>query len=750
MKPISICLLGCLLLVPAVVAQDAVQESARVRSEERVREAARSGEAAVIQRLLDEGVDVNAANRYRMTALYYAADRGDVASVELLLAAGAEVEIPNEPYYRLSPMIMAARKNHADVVQRLLDAGAQCGGWTAIWPASLGHSEVVEVLVTNRPDTFDQPVLDQLLSIATSAGNAPLVEFLTRKGAQQTATDQPVEKPFATLTPEECGLLDGIYQPVTGDGPVRIWVRDGKLFLGDELELAAPLRQADDFRFAITESDQAFVDFLKPLGRRLELIKLGNAETADETNAYVRSAPVAADLLGSRPEASVRESSGAKLALNPVAHWSRFRGPDGAGIADGFDLPTDFDATNGIGVAWKTPVAGVGHSSPVIWEDKVIVTSATPVGGEPSYELRTSSGFDTHRESIDYRWDVTCINLFDGSIRWTVQLHVGRPVAQRHIMSSHANCTPAINGDSIVVSLAGEGVYCLDHDGKLRWRKDLGKLAAGWFIDSGYEWGFASSPVIDDGLVYLQCDVFEGAFLSAMRLTDGNELWRTPREEWSSWGTPLIMTTAAGKQVIANGTKAICGYDASTGTELWRVLENSEVTVASPIPNGNQVLVTGGYKPIDPIFSIDPVADADAIAEIRASADGSPSIGSGGWFRPKGGAYMVTPLVYDNQIYFFQSSGVMTCLRSDTGEPVFKARVAGGRSGDIVASPIACDGKIFVAGSHGDVFVLDAGDQYQRPIVCPVGEPIMATPAAAPGRLIVRGKDHVYCFTKNE
>ena len=327
-------------------------------------------------------------------------------------------------------------------------------------------------------------------------------------------------------------------------------------------------------------------------------------------------------------------------------------------------------------------------------------------------------------------------------------------------MSSHANCTPTVDSENLVINLAGQGLFCLTHDGVIKWKKDLGKLANGWFMDPGYEWGFASSPVLRDGIIYVQCDVFDGSFIAAFEVGDGEEVWRTKREEISSWGTPLIMEKDGELQVVANGTRAICGYDASNGKELWRIRDNSEVTVASPIPNGNHVLVCGGYMPVQPIFSIDirergdltPVKDdTEQDTEKKPAAESnkdsqSATVRGLQWWSPKGGAYGVTPIIYRDQLYILKSNGVITSYETQTGRELYKSRVVRGRSGDIVASPIACDGKIYIVGGDGDVFVLPAGPEYGKPAVCPVGEQVMATPAAAPGRLIIRGVDHLFCF----
>ncbi len=698
--------------------------------------AARAGDTDKINRLLNDGVDVNFKNRYGLTALYYAADRGHTNAVRTLIEAGAELEIPNEPFYRLNPLIMAVRKNHVEVTRLLLKKGATCGSWTAMWPANLNHTEVVKVLVELRPEVYKESVLNQLAGIAQGNENEELLKFLIGKGATAEPSPYAAEVETNPLSRDDQIAVDGIYQVLDESESTRVWARRGTLYLGNEFELASELKRVSNDEFEMIENPDVRIKFSSPMGSRLQIIRSSKGEDLKKTDRrmFVKvkvHAPTNATTSGSSTS---------------KARWTRFRGADGTGNADGLDLPVAFDATLNKGVAWKTRIPGVGHSSPVIWDDNVFLTSAEPVSKEPKYDLRVASGFDTHQEDIEYRWIAYCVSLSSGKIKWQKQLDQGRPRAKRHVMSSHANCTPSVDGEHVIVNLAGQGIYCLTHDGEIKWEKDLGKLAAGWFMDPGYEWGFASSPVLRDKRVYLQCDVFEGSFISVLNSEDGEEIWRTKREEVSSWGTPLLMNIGDEFQIIANGTRAICGYDAAHGKELWRIEDNSEITVASPIPNGNHVVVTGGYQPVKPIFSIDISERGNLTPPKDAQPTGQPGLQ---WWLPTGGAYSITPIIYRDLLYVFQSNGVLTTFEAGTGKKIYKKRVVSGRSGDIVASPIVSDSKIYVVGGDGDVFVLRAGPEYERPTVCPIGEQVMATPAAAPGRLVIRGLNHLFCFSSN-
>ncbi|MEM9942179.1 MAG: PQQ-binding-like beta-propeller repeat protein [Planctomycetota bacterium] len=701
-------------------------------------QAARDGDVQLTQQLiLEDKLNVNQKNRYGLTAIYYASDRGHADVVKVLLQAGAETEIPNEPFYRLSPIIMAARKNHANVVKLLLESGAQCGSWTAIWPASLGNNEVVQTLIDMKPDVFGPETLNQLAGIAKNQNNDELLQYLIAKGAKQTEENQS-QSESKSLTDAELAQIDGQYR--NEDETTRLWARRGTLFFGQDLSLAIELKRISDTRFVGKQNDNLQIELRLPLGDGFVVSEADNSESTDSETLFQRV---------SNPEQNSNlVPSDVTGSSTTNARWNRFRGPSGNGIADGLKLPTKFDAESQTGLRWKTNIPGVGHSSPVIWNDRIFLTSAQPVNDTAEYDLRVASGFDTHVENCEYRWFAFCVDLNSGELIWQQELDRGIPKAQRHIMSSHANCTPAVDEKHLIINLAGQGVLCLDHDGHIVWRKDFGRLASGWFMDPGYEWGFASSPILENGVVYLQCDVFGSAFITAIQASTGQQIWRTKRIEISSWGTPLFVESTSDQptQIVANGTRAVIGYEAASGKELWRINGNSEITVASPIRNGNHVIATGGYAPIRPIYSIDFSQRGDLTPGKEETDSNQPGLQ---WWNQKDGAYSVTPLVYRDLLYIFSSNGVVKVFESDSGKIVYKKRIASGRSGDIVASPIAANGKIYLLGGDGDIFILDAGREYHRPTVCSIGQPLMASPAAAQNRLVIRGKDDLFCFSKD-
>lgn len=220
----------------------------------------------------------------------------------------------------------------------------------------------------------------------------------------------------------------------------------------------------------------------------------------------------------------------------------------------------------------------------------------------------------------------------------------------------------------------------------------------------------------------------------------GKLVWKTPREEISSWGTPTIYEGKTRAELITNGSKAIRGYDPATGKELWRLTPNSEITTPTPFVAHDLIFVTSGYAPIQPIYAIRPGGNGDI--SLKDDKESNTFIA---WSKKRGGPYMPTPIVYGDLLYTCSNQGVVTAYNVDTGERIYQERLAG-KGGAFTASPVASDGKIYLSSEDGDVFVVKAGPKHELLATNSVGEVMMATPAISDGLVIVRGINHVFAF----
>jgi len=423
----------------------------------------------------------------------------------------------------------------------------------------------------------------------------------------------------------------------------------------------------------------------------------------------------------------------------PAQHWPAFRGANAAGVADGKPTAVKWNAPAGENVAWKTPVPGIAVSSPIVWGDRVFVSTA--VGSDATQGIRTGLYGDVEpvTDSSKHTWRLLAIDRKSGKVVWDKVAYEGVPKTKRHPKSSQASATPVTDGRHVIVSFGSQGLYAFDFNGKLLWQKDLGTLNAGWFFDPDYEWGIGSSPIIYKNLVIVQCDIQRNSFLAAFDTETGREVWRTRRDEIPSWSTPTIFEADGRAELVTQATTFTRGYDPMTGRELWKYSGNSEITIPTPIVGPEVVVITNGYRGVQPIFAIKPGAKGDITLQDKATKSDFVS-----WSTTRGGPYIPTPVIYGDQLYVLQNNGVFASYKVATGEQVYQKRL--GTGGSFSASPVAADGKIYCSSEDGDVYVIKAGPEYEELAKNSIGEVLMATPAISDGLIIFRGLKHVYAI----
>src|SRR5918999_2519339 len=282
----------------------------------------------------------------------------------------------------------------------------------------------------------------------------------------------------------------------------------------------------------------------------------------------------------------------------PAQNWPQFRGPGATGVVEGSTQPAKWDASTQLNVRWKTPIPGLSHSSPVVWGDKIFVTTAVSSAAKSETRFGLYGDVAPVKDNPEHTWKVYAIDKQKGTILWERAAYTGIPKVKRHPMSSHAAATPVTDGKYVIAMFGSEGLYAYDLNGKLLWKQDLGVLDAGWFYDVDYQWEHGSSPIIFRDLVIVQADVQKDSFIAAYSLKNGKLVWKKPREEISSWGTPTIYEGKTRAELITNGSKAVRGYDPLTGRELWRLSPNSEITTPTPIYAHGLIYVTAGYPPV--------------------------------------------------------------------------------------------------------------------------------------------------------
>lgn len=419
------------------------------------------------------------------------------------------------------------------------------------------------------------------------------------------------------------------------------------------------------------------------------------------------------------------------------ATWPSFRGERARGIGVGAQPPLSFDVAQGKNLLWKTAIPGLGLSSPTIWGDHIFLTSAVSSAGDHSLRVGLYGDIATVPDSSSHKFLVLALDRKSGKILWQQVAHEGVPQGKRHTKSSHANPTPVTDGERVIAFFGSEGLYAYDFNGKLLWKRNLGKLDSAFFMVPESEWGFSSSPILHEGRVIIQADVIKGSFLMALDAKTGETIWKTERNDVPTWSTPTIVESAGKTQVVVNGFKHLGGYDFATGAPIWWLKSSGDIPVPTPIEAQGLIFFTSAHGPGAPVHAIWP----SARGEIVVPADGAKSEAVA-WSQPKGGGYMQTPVVVGDQIFVCKDAGVLTAYDVKTGQQLYQQRLATGQTG-FTASAVASGNTLFYTAETGEVFVVKAGPTFELLGQSSLGEPILATPAIVDGQIFFRGKDHL-------
>ena len=424
-------------------------------------------------------------------------------------------------------------------------------------------------------------------------------------------------------------------------------------------------------------------------------------------------------------------------------NWPSFRGLSADGVAQGYSTAVKWDFERGENIRWKTYIPGLGHSSPVIWGERIFITTAVKSKGKSSLKVGLYGDVRSVKEDNIFDWRVYCIDKTNGKILWTRQSYTGRPKVKRHPKSSHANPTPCTDGNFVVAFFGSEGLYCYDMEGEPIWQKDLGKLDWGYYRIPSAQWGGGSSPVIYKNMVILQCDVQKDSFVAAFALKDGSFLWKTPRDDVPTWSTPTVYAGKEHSQIIVNGYKHIGAYDIETGEEIWRMRGGGDIPVPTPIVANNLVYITNAHGRMSPIYAVKLSARGDISLDNDESSNQHIA-----WSYRRGGNYIPTPIVYKDYLYCCKETGKLSCFEAATGKLVYGESLSSS-SVACSASPVAADEKIYCTAESGDIYVVEAGPEFKLIAVNKMPETCMATPAISQGDLFFRTRNHLVSVAKD-
>jgi outer membrane protein assembly factor BamB len=416
-------------------------------------------------------------------------------------------------------------------------------------------------------------------------------------------------------------------------------------------------------------------------------------------------------------------------------NWPQFRGPESSGVSQEERVPLEWSSTRN--VRWKVEIPGLGWSSPVVWGDRVFVTTA--VGSaeaekEPPKKGLYLGGKRPPRPETTYRWEILCLERASGKTLWQEVAVERKPLTAIQPKDSYASSTPLADGERVYAYFGASGLYGYDFAGKPVWKKDLGsfKTMHGWA---------SSSPALEGERLFVLCDHEGRSFLLALDRKRGEELWRVERDEKSSWGTPFVWRSPAGTELVTCGSKLVRSYEPASGKLLWSLGGMSIGVCTTPVAGQGLLFVSsGGYVFGDfkkPLLAVRP----GGTGELKPAEGGGAGIA---WQRSLAGPYIPSPLFYRGSIYVLYDQGFFACFDAATGKPVYSKQRLEEGSGAFTASPWACDGKVFCLSEDGDTFVIQAGPEYKLLGKNSLEEMCMASPAVSGGCLFIRGRKHLY------
>ena len=442
------------------------------------------------------------------------------------------------------------------------------------------------------------------------------------------------------------------------------------------------------------------------------------------------------------------------------SNWPQWRGPLQNGVAPHGNPPTEWSETQNM--KWKVKIPGIGHSTPIIWGDKVFVLSAIPTGRKPegaaapaaANSAQTAAGAVQPAEPGQgqgrggrgagrgggmggpppteiYQWVVFCLDRNSGKILWQKTAHEEVPHEGHHPTNTYASYSPVTDGERLYVSFGSWGVYCFDLDGNPKWDLNLGKM------HNQMGFGEGGSPVLHGGKLIINWDHAGEDFITALDVKTGKTLWKTDRNEAPTWTTPLVVPTDKGAQIVVPATGKTRSYDSATGKLIWECAGQTANVIPSAVTGHGFVYAISGFR-------------GHSLQAIRydrtGDLTGSDAVA---WSITQSTPYVPSPLLFDDLLYFYADNRArLSCYDAKTGKALIDAQDLEGL-GEIYASPVGAAGRVYLTGRNGSVLVIKKGPQLEKLAMNKLEDRMDASPAIVGNQLFLRGREYLYCLAQN-
>ena len=419
-------------------------------------------------------------------------------------------------------------------------------------------------------------------------------------------------------------------------------------------------------------------------------------------------------------------------AVNPLAQWGQWRGPLATGAAPKADPPVEWSETKNI--RWKTKLPGLGHSSPVVWGNLVFVTTAEMTGAKKPFTGVTPDGAHNNMNPLfDHQFAVMAIDRQTGAVVWRRTVATRQPHESTHESATWASNSPVTDGEHVLSFFGSNGLYCLDTGGRLLWSRDLGDMQ----VKHGH--GEGASPLLHGETVVVNWDHEGASVIVALAKRTGEELWRQPRDEVTSWATPIVVTHDGQAQVVVSGTRRVRGYDLKTGAVIWEAGGLPGNIVASPVGADGMVFAAGSYEK-QTLLAI-------RLTGAKGELTGTQQIA---WQKNRSTPYVPSPLLYDGWLYYLRHyQGVLSRVNAKTGdEPSGPFRL--GSVFNIYSSPVAAAGRIYVTDRNGKTLVMSNDAEPKALTLNKLDDRFSASAALVGDAIFLRGEKFLYCIGEKD